>query len=149
MRLLRWYASSPLDFSVCHEPKRCKRHYTKMLCRVNGKFDLCRDPSGDRKLAGGDDGRRNTSYFGIIIVDCSAPQKLDTQYNDSKSRKGCPMTSHRAPDTQDSLHSPPRLVPRQKWQHPLPKMSSLLPALPGLAAGGPGRACSYLITSGR
>ena len=38
MRLLHWCASSPLDFSVRHEPKRCKRHYTKMLCRVNDKF---------------------------------------------------------------------------------------------------------------
>jgi hypothetical protein len=52
MRLLHWCASSPLDFSVRHEPKRCKRHYTRTLLRVNGKFGLCRDPAGDRKLAG-------------------------------------------------------------------------------------------------
>ena len=46
VRLLRWCASSPLDFSVCHEPKRCKRHYTKMLCRVNDKFACVVIPLG-------------------------------------------------------------------------------------------------------
>ena len=53
MPLLHWCASSPLDFSVRHEPKRCKHHYTQTLCRVNGKFGLCRDLSGDRKVVTG------------------------------------------------------------------------------------------------
>ena len=71
MRLLRWCASSLLDFSVCHEPKRCKQHYTRTLLRVNGKFGLCRDPSGDRKLAGG---RRATAPRSAVHS-CRHPQE--------------------------------------------------------------------------
>jgi hypothetical protein len=72
MSLLRWCASSPLDFSVCHEPKRCKQHYTKMLCRVNDKFGLCRDPAGDRKLAAGTTGN-SSALRGTLL---SAPTRI-------------------------------------------------------------------------